>query len=68
MKKGTHLHLEKTLGSNQGDFDLYDLKGLSLGKVYCIKAALTNHGSAVAKDIIDAINKIDNRQTIGGKY
>ena len=71
MKKGSTLKVEKTLGLDAGSYDLYDLRGLSLGKLNAIKNALMlyndNSYSPGASELLGTLRMLDNGQTINGK-
>ena len=64
-KKGSPLGLVKTKGQQVGQFDLYDLRGMSLGKVECIKRALeAMTGSPLAEELLSHLRNLDQNQTI----
>ena len=72
LPKGTSLKVVKTTGQNPGNYDLYNIQGLSLGKLDVIRRALEAYsgsvvGSVLAPEILAAIGTIDERQTINGK-
>lgn len=70
-KKGSHLELVKTKGIESGAYDLYNLRGLTLGKVLCIRRALEViaplRGSPIAYELLAQFREIDQDQTIGNK-
>lgn len=73
FQKGKSLAVVKTLGREKGQYDLYDLVGLSLGKLEVIKAALEgcfdngNVRHPLADELLAVINKnLDYQQTIEG--
>ena len=70
-KKGSHLRLVKTRGIEHGSYDLYDLRGLTLGKVLCIRRALEViaplANSPIAYELLAQFREIDQEQTIGNK-
>lgn len=53
--KGSKLSLITTAGINPGDYPLYNLVGLSAGKIQCLVDALTKHDTVLAKEILAAI-------------
>ena len=59
LPKGKPLALVMTSGVNQGDNNLYDLVGLSVGKVLAIKHALGQLDSPVGNDIVCAIDRVE---------
>ncbi len=71
LPKGSSLQVQKTSGLQPGNYDLYDIKGLTLGKLKCIQSALgfyqANFSSVLVDEIMAAIGEIDVHQTINGK-
>lgn len=58
LPKGVKMSLVQTQGLKSGDYPLYNLVGLSAGKVQCILDALTDkaaNGSVLAKEIVAVI-------------
>lgn len=73
MKKGQKLGVEKTRGLDASSYDLYNLVGLSLGKLEAIRQLCMTEcecrGSLepICVDILNAIGKTDPQQTINGR-
>jgi hypothetical protein len=77
MRKGKSLALTQTRGREVGQFDLFDIEGLSLGKVDLIRCCLWQYhdtlvagglGSNVLLDeILGVLSKMPKCQTINGK-
>ena len=59
LPKGKPLALVMTSGLNQGDNNLYDLVGLSVGKVLAIKHALSQSDSPVGTDILTVLDRVE---------
>lgn len=58
LPKGSKLSLVKTQGLNPGDYNLYNLQGLTSGKVQFLVDLLTDsklQGNALATDILSVI-------------
>lgn len=55
MLKGSKLSLVQTQGLKSGDYLLYDLRGLTAGKVQLLVDLLTSNSSPLAADILAAI-------------
>jgi hypothetical protein len=69
MLEGSKLGVVKTAGLSRFDFDLYNIEGLSLGKLKLISRLLQNEvdRNEIARDIYIAIQPgIDERQTTKG--
>jgi len=68
MKKGKQLGVVKTLGEYRGNYDLYNIEGLTLGKLKLISRLLENEVemNQIARDIYLAINRhpLDENQTV----
>jgi len=43
MKKGKPLQLVKTTGKNPGEYDLFNLEGITLGQLWLIRELLKDH-------------------------
>lgn len=54
-QKGAKLSLVTTSGINPGDYPLYNLVGLSAGKIQCLVDALTERNTLLAKEILAVI-------------
>ena len=72
-KKGSPLCLVKTKGQEPGNYDLYDLRGMTLGKAECIKRALQSlvsashaagHVEPLAEELLAHFRSLDEHQTI----
>ena len=69
LPKGSSLKVVKTAGRDAGSYDLYDLRGLTLGKLDLIHTLVSleaNKGGVLAKEIVAAIGILDEHQTING--
>lgn len=67
LPKGSPLKLVKTAALVPGGYDLYDIRGLSLGKLMAIADAV--HGlpdTAITQEISALLRNIDERQTVNG--
>ncbi len=64
MQKGSKLGVVKTLGEEKFHFDKYNLVGLSLGQLSCIKNALEKHATTLSVEILYVMEDIDNNQTM----
>jgi hypothetical protein len=71
MRKGKQLALVQTRGVEHGQYDLFDLEGLSLGKVEMIRRALARDRSSLDFEIYDellaVLKNLPVHQTINGK-
>ena len=66
LPNGSKFGVVKTRGLKKGNYDLYDLRGLSLGKLGCIRNALYRHaleGSVLADEIREEMY----RMTVDGE-
>jgi hypothetical protein len=67
MKKGQKLGLTKTKGLIKGAYDLYEITGLSLGKLALIAGWLklrADAGNVLAEEILQSLGEIPYTQTI----
>ncbi len=67
FKKGCKFAIVKTLGREKGNYDLYNIEGLTLGKLDTIRNALESYDGILAREILAVINQNrDYQQTIEG--
>ena len=71
-KIGSPLEVLKTKGQFDGQYDLYDIRGLSLGKIACIKRALQElakqgYNTLLCDEILPLFDGLDEVQTVRNK-
>lgn len=75
LPKGSSLKLVKTKGLNPGTYDLYNLIGLSLGKLHAIKLCLetglqdrliSGGSTEIIRELLGTLKSLDNHQTVDG--
>jgi hypothetical protein len=68
-KKGSSLTVVQTRGRDPGAFDLFDIRGLSLGKLHFVHRLLTERvdqhpTDVLALEILSAIGPLPQAQTV----
>jgi hypothetical protein len=70
LPKGTEVKIVKTTGKDAGQYDLYNLCGLSLGKLLLIQRSLklnAANGDVLAAELVAQMGTLDENQTMNGK-